>query len=570
MSRRRDERRSARAGGGRPAAPPAPEPAPGSAAPARPAFPRLPPLAWALLAAALVAATVAAYWPSMRGPFLWDDAWYVEQNAMVHAPGGWKDIWSAPSRYKLQFYPVTYTSLWANWQLHGADTFGYHLANTLLHAANALLLALLLRRLEVRGALAAGLLFALHPVHVESVAWICERKNVLSLFFALLAALAWWRHARGGPAWTGAASVAGFVLGFLAKTNVALLVPSLALLAWWRVPRRDRARAAWPLAPMAVVALLVLPVTAEIEARNLAGTSHGYSAAERVLIAGRALAWHVGKLLWPDPLMPIHPKWDVDPAAAWQWLFPAAVVAAVAAAWRYRERIGTGVVVALGLFVLLHVPTLGFKDFGFLGLSYVSEHFDYLPSLPFLALLCAAAAAGLERFGRAGLATGAVLAVIAAAALGVRSWHAAGKWADAETFWRHSHESSPNHQAAGALGDVYLRRGDHERALPLLEESLRLKPNSRGHYRIGELYQQQGRREEAIAQYEKALELNARTEKWKEIEAGALFNMGSAWWGLGDVAQAASCWRRAAAAQPENATIGEWLAKAEARLAASP
>jgi hypothetical protein len=127
---------------------------------------------------------LAAYGPALRAGFIWDDDDYVTENPLLHTPDGFERIWlsmDAPSQY----FPLVYTAFRIEYGLWGLDPFGYHLINVLFHAANALLLWLLLRRLDISGAWFAAAVFALHPVHVESVAWITERKNVMSLFFSL-------------------------------------------------------------------------------------------------------------------------------------------------------------------------------------------------------------------------------------------------------------------------------------------------------------------------------------------------------------------------------------------------
>ena len=146
----------------------------------------------ALLAALLVGMVLAAYGPALRAGFIWDDDDYVTENPLLHTPDGFERIWlsmDAPSQY----FPLVYTAFRIEYGLWGLDQFGYHLINVLFHAANALLLWLLLRRLDIPGAWFAAAVFALHPVHVESVAWITERKNVMSLFFSLASMLAWLR-----------------------------------------------------------------------------------------------------------------------------------------------------------------------------------------------------------------------------------------------------------------------------------------------------------------------------------------------------------------------------------------
>ena len=152
-----------------------------------------------------------AYAPAIRGGFIWDDDDYVENNANLRSPRGLLDIWIAP-RTSPQYYPMVFTSFWIERQLWGENATGYHLANVLLHATAALMLWRLLVKLELPAAFVAACLFAVHPVHAESVAWITERKNVLSAVFALGAALCY-------VAWASRPSTCGGQFSFNRKSE---------------------------------------------------------------------------------------------------------------------------------------------------------------------------------------------------------------------------------------------------------------------------------------------------------------------------------------------------------------
>ncbi|HUI07690.1 MAG TPA: hypothetical protein VL486_11875 [Verrucomicrobiae bacterium] len=209
-----------------------------------------------LLATALVVLVLVAYLPALRGGFLWDDNAYVTENQALRTPNGLGEIWFKPGTTP-QYYPLVFTSFWLEYRLWRLQPFGYHLVNVLLHAANAVLLWRVLRRLEIAGAWWAAAIFALHPVMVESVAWVTERKNVLSCLFYLLAALAYFRFR---PLTNGSVvrardwrfyplSLAFFLCALLSKTVTCSLPAVLVLLLWWkggRIEKRD-ARALAPL-----------------------------------------------------------------------------------------------------------------------------------------------------------------------------------------------------------------------------------------------------------------------------------------------------------------------------------
>jgi hypothetical protein len=190
------------------------------------------------LAVALVALTLIAYYPAIRGGFIWDDDRYVTDNALLRSVDGLGKIWFKPGA-TIQYYPLVFTTFWIERHLWGLAPAGYHVVNVVLHAASAFLVYLIMRGLAVRGAVVVALLFALHPVHVESVAWITERKNVLSGLFYLAAAFVYLRangwltsaDARPSPR-AYAATLALFACALLSKTVTATLPAALLLVIW--------------------------------------------------------------------------------------------------------------------------------------------------------------------------------------------------------------------------------------------------------------------------------------------------------------------------------------------------
>jgi hypothetical protein len=252
--------------------------------------------------------------------------------------------------------------LWAInlWQVH---PLGYHLVNVLLHALNAILLLLLLSHLRVPGGWLAALLFALHPVQVESVAWITERKNVLSAFFYLASFLAYLRYYdltvdsdQTSPGIHPATSKVKdnfwpfyplsfflFLCALLSKTVTCSLPAAILLVLWWK-----RDRICWrdlpPLIPYFVVGAFLGLTTVWLERHHVGaqGAEWALSFVDRVLVAGRALWFYAGKLVWPYELTFIYPRWQIDAGAWWQYLFPLAAVAVIFILWLLRQRLGKG------------------------------------------------------------------------------------------------------------------------------------------------------------------------------------------------------------------------------------
>jgi hypothetical protein len=341
----------------------------------------------------LLLLTFAAYAPTFRNGFIWDDDAYVTENPALRSADGLNQIWTDPAAVPLpQYYPMTFTTFWAEHHLCGDRPLGYHIDNALLQSLNAILLWLTLRRLGVPGAFFAAAVFAVHPVGVESVAWITERKNVLSAAFYLSAFLAY--PIEPGGKRTGfryAAAFCLFLLALCSKTVTASLPAAIALVIWWRTGR-VRLADVLRLLPFLIAGLIAGSITSDWERNHVGAIGPEWSSLtliDRVLIAGRAVWFYAEKLACPWPLSFIYPRWKIDPAAAWQWRFPAAAAGVVAALWFARQRLGRGPLVAALLFVGTLFPALGFADVYPMRYSFVADHFQYLAMIPPIAAAAA-------------------------------------------------------------------------------------------------------------------------------------------------------------------------------------
>ncbi len=367
------------------------------------------------VAAALVAITVLAYLPTFHAGFIWDDDSYVEHNPTLRTLAGLWRIWTDPAATP-QYYPLVHTTFWVEAHVWGVTSaVPFHAVNVLLQATAAVLLWRLLARLAVPGAWLAAALFAVHPVQVESVAWVTERKNVLSGVLYLLAFGAYLNayddpkkprmYIRGSvavdPRWYAAAFCL-FLLALLAKTVTATLPAAVLLVLWWKRGRLAW-RDVWPLVPFLVAGALLGFNTGHLERAQVgaAGREFAFSPADRVLIAGRAVWFYAAKLAVPWPLSFIYPRWAIDPRQPWQWAFPVAAVAAVAALWLLRRRVGRGPLAAVLFFGGTLVPALGLANVYPMRYSFVADHFQYLACIGPLTLL----AAGLSRLPLAGSRT---------------------------------------------------------------------------------------------------------------------------------------------------------------------
>ena len=483
-----------------------------------------------------------AYLPALRGGFIWDDDDYVTQNPTLHDLGGLQRLWFKVGAVP-QYYPVVHTTFWLEYHLWGLNPVGYHLINVLLHATAAILLWRVLLRLQIPGAWLAAVIFALHPVEVESVAWITERKNVLSAVFYFAAALACLRFASwkepGGPNrlrwfWYLGALVL-FMAALLSKTVTCSLPAALLLVCWWKKGRIQRGDV-MPLLPFFVLGAGLGLMTAWIEKYHVGaqGADWSLTLGERCLIAGRALWFYAGKLAWPAQLTFIYPRWTIETEAGWQWLFPIAAIGVVAGLWRARHRIGKGPLVAVLFFAGTLGPALGFVNVYPMRYSFVADHFQYLAGVGLIVL----AAAALNRAPRVIPATLVVL-------LGALTWQQAGIYRDLETLWRDTLAKNPGCWLAhNNLGPLLRNQGRVEEAMEHYHQALRNNPNSAETLNnLGVALADKGRFDEAIENYRQAIQINPNS-------SGALNNLGAALTAKGRLDEAIENYRKAIQINP--------------------
>jgi len=583
----------------------------------------------------LLAVTLLSYSSAMKGGYIWDDDMYVTENKTLTTASGLARIWTEPSASP-QYYPLVLTTFWLERHIWGLNPFGYHLTNVLLHACVAMLLYLLLLNLEVPGAWLAALVFAVHPVNVETAAWISERKNLLSSFFYMLSAIMLLRFLRigrwsadpnavdprsffpreegsssghhetrkkqstkgvrgacsskavHGPRETqgeestascfhflrvfassrekvtlkSTASAAGpdgnrrlyycvglalFVCALLSKTVTCTLPAALLIVLWWKRGRITKNEVV-SLAPLFAVGTGMGLMTAWLERTHVgaSGADWGLSFAERFLVAGRALCFYAGKLLWPSHLSFNYERWAVNGGVWWQYLYPLAVAAVLLALWMARSRIGRGPIAATLFFAASLFPALGFFDAFPFRYSYVADHFQYIASIGPITLLVAGACWYVSKHYRQRLRlfTGAALLVVAI--LAVLTWRQGNIYADTWTLWNETLKSNPDSVLAhNNLGSLISKQGKHQEAIAHFSESLRIRPDMEmTHYNMGVELATLGQVDEAIEHYEEALKLRPDFDR-------ALNNLGSLLAQKGRIEDAVHYWTRAVEIKPD-------------------
>jgi len=473
----------------------------------------------------VVFATLVAYLPSLSGDFIWNDSDYVTAPAL-RSLGGLARIWTEIGATQ-QYYPLLHSAFWLQHRVFGDHPLGYHVVTLLLHAGSAVLFALVLRRLLDRGRTpAAGapraypgaewlaaLLFALHPAHVESVAWITEQKNTLSLAFYLSSGLAYLRYdeRRRLPAYFLALAL--FALSLLCKTVTATLPAALLVALWWERGRLEWRRDVLPLLPWFAVGAAAGLFTSWVERIYVGaqGADFNLPMLGRLIVAGRAVWFYAATLAWPFSLNFIYPRWTIDTGAWWQWLFPAGVLAVGAALWAIRGR-ARGPLAAYLFFVGSLFPVLGVVNLYGERYSWVWDHWQYLPDLGLLALAGVGIASGLSLASRLAPWLGPLLAAALAVALGALTWSHCVMFHDNETLYLTTIELNPGSwMAHNNLGLAWSKvPGRLDDAVAQYEQALRLKPDiAETHTNLGSAWARMpGRTADAIAQFEEALRLD--------------------------------------------------------------
>ena len=468
-------------------------------------------------AALVVAAVFVVYAPALRGEFVFDDLAFVVSNELIRSPDGLRRFWLTTDA--VDYQPLSFSAFWLQWRLWGRDPLGWHVVNVLLHAAVTLLVWRVLRKHGVPGAAVAALVFALHPVHVEAVAWVYQLRTLLPAALALSAWLMYLRGTASGSRSALAGAVTLFTLSLLSKPSfIALPALVLAHRAWQtgRLRLRDLAVAA----PFGLIAIVVGTIALWFQSQNAIGDAvvRDDGMLSRLLIAGRAVWFYLGKLLLPTDLALIYPRWPLP--AAWSDALPlAALIAAVAVLWRWRRTWARPLFFALACYVLLLLPVLGFVDISYFYLSLVADHWQYGASVAALAGAAAVVAPWLRK-----RQTPAWLPACALAALlvccGALTWRQASLFAGPIPLWTDAVARNPGCALAWQnLGTANVERRDYAAALDCYERAWRIEPNVPRHgrhlvetrLRLGAIAAESGRTAQAVDHYRRALRVDPRS-----------------------------------------------------------
>ena len=481
----------------------------------------------------------------MRGGFIWDDNVFLYDNPLIHAPDGLYRFWfttQAPD-----YFPLVSSSLWFEWRLWGMHPVGYHIVNILLHAGGAVMLWRLLLALEIPGAWMAALIYAIHPVNVETVAWITERKNTLPMVFLLPAMLLFLKSDRSGSRRDYVLALVAFLLALLAKTSVVMLPFVLLICAWWmnrRVTRRHLLRVVPFFGLSALAGLVTVWFQYNRAIRDGVVRTDGF--ASRLAIAGRAIWFYLAKAIWPFNLSFVYPRWVVDPAAVRSYLPVIVLAVTCCMLWFLRRRSWAApIAVAMGCYLVNLLPVLGFTNIYFMRYSLVADHWQYT-AMPAVIALVVGSLAMLARRGtqsRNLMAFGGVVAIVV---LSISTYRRCEIYHDLETLWRDTLAKNPlgsmpnnnyatlllddgkldeaevhlrtalqddprSYEAVMNLGLVFERRGDKAGALEQFRRSAAMEPRySFAQANLGRLLIVMGQSAEGVEHLNAAIASNPR------------------------------------------------------------
>ena len=501
---------------------------------------------------ALVAVVFLVYQPAWRGNFIWDDDLHLVNNPVLK-PGGLISTW-VPGSY-VNYWPLTFTAYRLEYALWGLARLGYHLVNIGLHGISAILVWRILRLLRIPGGLLAAALFALHPVNVESVAWITQLKNTLSLTLTLLSVLLYLLDEQRGEQWAVGsgqcgppppsarrqspllyvAAVALFALATLAKGMTLTLPVVLLACAWWQYGRIQR-RDLWRVVPFLAIGLAMVAmevVQQRAVAQEMVVRSDGLLS--RTAVAGCAVWFYLWKLVWPVNLAFVYPRWDLAAVSVW-WFVPGLALAAIlAAAWWWRHSWGRPVLMLIVCYVALLLPVLGFVNIYFMEFSLVADHWQYAATIVPCAAAAGAAAAGwqavrcVKRTKAARYAVGAchapdgaggafyapcvaVLSLALLATLGMLTRRQSAMYADAEKLYRETIDRNPRcWMAENNLGAALVQRGDIEGGIGHYQKALELNSGcTEARNNLGAAFVRRGQVDEAIRQYREVLRVRPK------------------------------------------------------------
>ena len=460
-------------------------------------------------AVVIVAAGLFVFAPVFHGGWLMDDNREVWENASLRAPDALARIWRGESTQ--DYLPLKTTLIWGLWRVCGENTAGYHLTSIALHLASALLLWRLFHRLGMSHAWVGGLLFAVHPIVVESVAWVSEIKNTLSLALLLLAMLAWMSYdeKRRWPDY--ALALALFIAALLCKASVVMWPVVILLYAWWKRGRIGAADVKSSVPFFAVAGAAAVATVSLQGSRAIGHETLGLGGpASRVALSGMNLAFYLWKIVLPTGLLPTYPRWRIDPPGLVDFLPWPVLALVVGWLWTRRRTVWARTsLFGLAFFVVNAAPVLGFFRMAYMRITWASDHLIYLPSVGIIGLFTAAAGAVFDRVGGAWRWALAMVGWLALGALTFTSHRYAEVYSSMEAMCRYTIQYNPGAWNAQLnLAVAEMGKNHDEAALEHANAAVQLKPDvAEAQNTLANALAMNGQLTEAVQHYRQAIRL---------------------------------------------------------------
>ena len=473
---------------------------------------------WMMGAGLLIIMCCFVYFPVFQNFFIWDDDYYLTKNPYLYDLDGLKRIWFDPLATP-QYYPLVFTSFWIEHKIWAFDPLGYHVNNVIIHCLNALILWRILSFLGIKGSWLVAAIFAIHPVQIESVAWISERKNLLSGFFYFLSLYFFLRFYNPDQPLNSkedqnkksmglyGISLFFFICALWSKTVACSLPAVILLICWWKKNCVGK-KVFLMMIPYCIVGLGFAFLTVQLEKFSVGAIGHewDFSFFDRFLIAGRALWFYMGKLVWPFPIIFTYPRWIIDDSVWWQYIYPLTFLFLIFILWHFRKNIGRGPLAAILFFAGSLFPALGFFNVYPMRFSFVADHFQYIPCIGIIAIFTSGAVKVIGE--RSSLTTFILLAGLLVF-LGKLTWNQAPVYKNEFSLWKDTIRKNPAAwMAHGNLGTILARNGGLEEAIIHFRTAIKLKPDYLLAYNhLGTALTEKGELEEAIIQYRTAIKI---------------------------------------------------------------
>lgn len=507
----------------------------------------------------IILLTFLIYIPALKSGFIWDDDIFLTKNPLIKAGDGLWRFWftSEPTDY----FPMTSTSLWIEWRLWGENPAGYHAVNIVIHILNSILLWALLSKLGIQGAWLAGVLFAVHPVNVESVAWITERKNLLPLFFSLISIGLYLKFETEKRISLYLSSTLSFMLALLSKASVVMHPFVLLLCIWWRkrtLTFSDLKRAA----PFFVLSLIFGLVTVWFQYHNAIGDHviRTDSFLSRLAIAGKAVWFYLYKALLPFKLSFVYPRWETGSTSLNSFSPLLLLTITVGLFYRYRRGWSRPFLFGITYYVLTLLPVLGFFNIYFMRYSLVADHWQYLSIPGIIALFSGTVTNYYEKNGAIVKKITLSLIVLIMITLSFQTWKQSQIYKNSKILWKDTISKYPKVWLAhNNLGNILRREGRHEEALQHFKKAVKENADYPEAYKnMGNTLTALGKPDEAVRAYIKAITLDPQ-------DADIHKNIASLYFETGRLNKAEHHYKEALKIKPDNVesliNLGVALAK---------